>query len=86
VIGLLALATVVAAFTVTLIVVGALAWLDYRNEECDLTDEVIRPGFRTRPRTGNVFRWYEAYVLFFVLLSVITMWLLACLLVLPAMN
>ncbi|WDV53100.1 hypothetical protein PV963_23400 [Streptomyces coeruleorubidus] len=43
VIGLLTLATVVAAFTGTLIVVGALAWLDYRNEECDITDEVVGP-------------------------------------------
>lgn len=86
VVGLLVLTTVVAAFTVTLIVVGAFAWLDYRSEECDLTDEVVRAGFRTRPRTGNVFRWYEAYVLAFILLSTIAMWLFAWLLILPAMK
>ncbi|MFD4560171.1 hypothetical protein ACFWP5_38640 [Streptomyces sp. NPDC058469] len=41
VIGLLALVTVVAAFIGTLIIVGALSWLDFRNEECDLIDEIV---------------------------------------------
>ncbi|MGW2642951.1 hypothetical protein [Streptomyces sp. NPDC001348] len=86
VIGLLTLTTVVAAFTSTLIVVGALAWLDYRNEECDITDEVIGPDFRKRPRPGNFLRWYETYVLLFILVSVITMWLLAGVFLLPAMR
>ncbi|MFB9541690.1 MULTISPECIES: hypothetical protein [Streptomyces] len=86
VIGLLTLATMVAAFTGTLIVVGALAWLDYRNEECDITDEVVGPGFRKRPRPGNFLRWYETYVLLFILVSVITMWVLAALFLLPAMR
>nr|WP_282547626.1 hypothetical protein [Streptomyces rochei] len=86
VIGLLTLATVVAAFTGTLIVVGALTWLDYRNEECDITDEIVGPGFRTRPRPGNFFRWYETYVVLFILVSVITMWVLAAVFLLPAMR
>ncbi|WP_406726431.1 hypothetical protein WJ438_19750 [Streptomyces sp. GD-15H] len=86
VIGLLTLVTVVAAFTGTLIVVGALAWLDYRNEECDITDEIVGPGFRKRPRPGNFLRWYETYVVLFILVSVITMWVLAALFLLPAMR
>jgi len=86
VIGLLILATVVAAFTSTLILVGALAWLDFRNEECDITDEVVGPGFRQRPRPGNFLRWYETYVLLFIIVSVIAMWVLAALLLLPAMR
>jgi hypothetical protein len=86
VVGLLALATVVAGFTTVLIVVGAFAWMDYRHEECDLTDELVRPGFRARPRTGNAVRWYELYVLLFIWVSVAAMWLLAWLLVLPAMT
>jgi hypothetical protein len=86
VIGLLSLTTVVAAFTSTLIVVGALAWLDYRHEECDITDEVVGPGFRKRPRPGNFLRWYETYVLLFILVSVITMWVLAAFFLLPAMR
>ncbi|MFC1419474.1 hypothetical protein [Streptacidiphilus cavernicola] len=86
VIGLLVLTTVVAAFTSTLVVVGAFAWLDYRNEECDLMDEAVRPGFRARPRSRNVFRWYETYALLFILVSMAAMWLLAELFLLPAMT
>lgn len=86
VIGLLVLTTMVAAFTATLVVVGALAWLDYRNEECDLTDAIVAPGFRKRPRTGNLLRWYESYVLAFIVVSVVVMWLLAILFLLPAMR
>ncbi|MFF7561111.1 hypothetical protein ACFZB4_14140 [Streptomyces pseudovenezuelae] len=86
VVALLILATVVATFTIALIIVGALAWLDYRNEECDITDEMIYTGFRTRPRTGNLFRWYETYLLLFILTSVAVMWLLAVGFLLPAMH
>ncbi|WP_448333262.1 hypothetical protein [Streptomyces sp. DSM 41534] len=86
VIGLLILATVVAAFTSMLIVVGALAWLDYRNEECDITDQIVAPGFRKRPNPGNLFRWYETYLLLFITVSVITMWVLAGIFLLPAMR
>ena len=86
VVGLLALVTVIAGFTTVLIAVGVIAWLDYRQEECDLTDEMIRPGFRSRPSTANIFRWYELYVLIYIWASVLAMWLLAELLVLPAMT
>ncbi|MEU5341095.1 hypothetical protein AB0H18_09715 [Streptomyces sp. NPDC020766] len=86
VVGLLILATMVAAFTVTQIAVGAIAWLDYRNEECDITDEMVGPNFRKRPRPGNLFRWYETYVVSFIVLSVAVMWLLASFFVLPAIE
>ncbi|MFG2959678.1 hypothetical protein ACGF5O_38895 [Streptomyces sp. NPDC048291] len=86
VIGLLALTTVVAAFTMTQIVVGAFAWLDYRNEECDITDEMVAPGFRKRPHPGNLFRWYETYVLLFIIISMIVMWSLAGFFVLPRIR
>lgn len=86
VIGLLLLATVVAAFTCMLIVVGALAWLDYRNEECDITDEVVGLAFRARPRSGNLFRWYETYVLLFIVVSMATMWVLAGAFLIPSIR
>ena len=47
VIGLMWLTTVIAAFTVLLIIAGVLNWLDYRHEECELTDRAVRPGFRS---------------------------------------
>ncbi|MET9070989.1 hypothetical protein ABZX95_02185 [Streptomyces sp. NPDC004232] len=86
VIGLLILTTMVAAFSATLIVVGAFAWVDYRNEECDITDEMVGPNFRKRPRPGNLFRWYETYVLLFIVLSVIIMWALCGFLVIPRIK
>jgi hypothetical protein len=86
VIGLLVLTTMVAAFTATLITVGAIAWLDYRNEECDITDEMVGLDFRKRPRPGNLLRWYETYVILFIIFSVILMWGLCLLLVIPAIK
>ena len=86
VIGLMVLTTMVAAFTATLIVVGVAAWLDYRNEECDITDEMVGPGFRKRPRPGNLLRWHETYVVLFIVFSVILMWGLCGLLILPAIK
>ncbi|MEV8057217.1 hypothetical protein AB0P37_11970 [Streptomyces antimycoticus] len=86
VIGLLTLTSMVAAFTATLIVVGVFAWLDYRNEECEITDEMIRIGFRKRPNPRNFYRWYETYVLLFILVSVIVMWALAGIFLLPKIN
>ncbi|MEU3890750.1 hypothetical protein [Streptomyces sp. NPDC029041] len=86
VLGLLILTTVVAAFTITLIVVGAISWIDYRNEECDLTESMIGPDFRKRPSPRNFIRWYETYVLSFIVASLIAMWLLAALFLLPAIK
>ncbi|MEV5977257.1 hypothetical protein [Streptomyces sp. NPDC052114] len=86
VIGLLVLVTLVAAFTSMLIVVGALAWLDYRNEECDITEKHVGPGFRARPRPGNFMRWYETYLLLFIIVSMIVMWMIAAVFLLPAMR
>src|SRR5215831_13996799 len=45
IVALLMLVTVIACFTILLIVVGAFSWLDYRREECELTDTAVRPGF-----------------------------------------
>ncbi|MFB6848413.1 hypothetical protein ACFCXS_26695 [Streptomyces sp. NPDC056373] len=86
VIGFLALATVVAAFTIVLIIAGALSWLDYRNEECDILDEVAGPGLRERPKVGNLLRWYETYISLFIFASIAAMWVLAGYLVLPAIK
>lgn len=86
VIGLLIIATLVAAFTLTLIAAGAASWLDYRNEECDLTDEMVGPGFRKRPRPANFLRWYETYVSLFIVCSIGVMWVLVGAFVLPAIK
>lgn len=86
VISLLMLVTVIAAFTVLLIVVGVLTWLDYRREECELTETAIRPGFRRPPDPGNFWRWYETYIVLFIVGSVAFMWVGAAVILLPAMR
>lgn len=86
IIGLFVLATVVAAFTITLIVVGVLTWIDYRNEECDLTDKAAYINFRARPKIHNVFRWYETYVVAFIIVSIVVMWSLVASLLLPEVK
>jgi hypothetical protein len=86
IVALLATVTVIAGFTVLLIVVGVLNWLDYRKEECELTDAAVRPGFRKPPEPGNLWRWYETYIVLFIAVSIAVMWLGAALLLLPAMS
>lgn len=86
IIGLFGLVTLVAMFTGATIIAGILSWIDYRNEECDLLDRFLEPGFRSRPDLRNLPRWYEVYVVAFIALSILVLWILALVVVLPAMN
>ncbi|MGV4988714.1 hypothetical protein ACVB8X_37605 [Streptomyces sp. NRAIS4] len=86
VIGLLLLETVVAVFTEILIFIGILNWLDYRSEECELTDRAVHPGFRKQPRPGNFFRWYETYIMAFIVVSTLFMWTYAVVFMLPMIR
>lgn len=86
VVALLLLVSVVAAFTVLLIIIGMVAWLDYRREECEITDVAVRPGYRRRPDLGNVWRWYETYIIAFIVVSMGLMWLGAILILVPAIK
>jgi hypothetical protein len=84
IVAILLLLTVVAGFTVLLIVVGVLNWLDYRREECELTEVAVRPGFRHPPRTTNFWRWYETWMVAFIVGSLVFLWLGTVAVVLPA--
>jgi hypothetical protein len=84
VVALLWLQSLVAVFSVVLIAVGILNWLDYRNEECDLTDLVVYPGFRQRPRSKNLLRWHETYIILFIIGTCASIWIVASLLLIPA--
>jgi hypothetical protein len=86
VLALLVLETAVACFTVLMIAVGVLAWFDYRNEECDLTDRLVGEGFRSRPKKSNFFRWYETYIVSFIAVSIGLVWGLSLALVLPGIK
>jgi hypothetical protein len=86
VIGILWLITLVAFFTMLLIIIGILNWLDYRREECELAEQAAYPGFRAPPRVRNLFRWYETYILLFIASSVLFVWIYANRLILPAIH
>jgi hypothetical protein len=86
IVGLMWLTTVIAIFAAMLIVIGVISWLDYRREECELTDVAIRPGFRKPPRLRNFYRWYETYIIIFIAASIIFLWSCTLNLILPAMN
>jgi hypothetical protein len=86
VVALLLLVTVVAAFTVLLIVVGVFNWLDYRREECELTETAVRSGFRRPPDPRNFWRWYETYIVGFILASLGLLWLGSLAVLVPAIG
>jgi hypothetical protein len=86
IVGLLVLLTMVAGFTALLVVIGILNWLDYRREECELTDVAVYRGFRKPPSTRNFFRWYETYILLFIVGSAVSLWACALICVIPAMH
>ncbi|OJF13981.1 hypothetical protein [Couchioplanes caeruleus] len=78
--------TVIALFTIMLIVVGAFTWLDYRREECELTETAVRPGFRRSPQPRNFWRWYETWIVGFIAVSILFMWAGAATIVVPAIT
>ncbi|MFF5256508.1 hypothetical protein ACFY4K_31295 [Streptomyces leeuwenhoekii] len=85
-IALMSLNTVIAGFSVMLIIIGVIAWIDYRQEECELTDKIVHPGFRAKPKLGNLFRWYETYIVAFIVTSTAFAWLGTVRLLLPTVK
>lgn len=85
-IGMMWLITLIAAFTVLLIIAGILNWLDYRREECELTDTVVRKGFRKAPQSHNFMRWHETHIILFIIGSVVFLWIFVLTYILPAMT
>jgi hypothetical protein len=85
-VGLLILETIVGIFTALMITVGALSWFDYRSEECSISDVVLGAGFRKRPSAANWYRWYETYIVAFVFLSLVALWLLVVVWMIPAVS
>lgn len=67
--GLLYLLLIISLFVIISVIAGLLSWLDYRKEEVKLLDAAIKPGFRNKPKIGNFWRWYETYLIIFILFS-----------------
>lgn len=85
-IALLFMVTIIGVFTILLISMAILNWLDYREEECELTDAAVFPGFRKRPRLKNFLRWYETYLILFIVISTAALWILAFWAIFPGMK
>ncbi|MEU8084183.1 hypothetical protein AB0B57_11265 [Micromonospora sp. NPDC049101] len=86
ILALMWLVTVIAAFTVLVVIVGVLTWLDYRQEECQLLSEVLHPEFRAPPRLRNFYRWYETYIVAFIAVTVAMMWWCGTELIIPSIK
>ena len=67
--GLLGLLIILSLFVIVSILSGLFSWWDYRKEEVKLLDDAVRPGFRRKPDLKNFWRWYETYIVIFILLS-----------------
>jgi len=85
-VALLLLESMIACFTRLMVIIGTITWVDYRNEECDLTDRMVYVGFRERPKKKNFFRWYETYIALFVVLTIAIIWLLSFVFLLPNVH
>ena len=68
--SLLWLLITLALFLVFSIVSGMFSWFDYRKEEVELLNRVVGQGFRKAPKLKNAWRWYETYVLIFIIVVV----------------
>ncbi len=70
--GLLGLLIILTLFVIISIIGGVFSWLDYRKEEVELLNDIVKPGFRKMPTLRNFWRWYETYVILFIMASVFT--------------
>lgn len=83
--GLMALLTVIAFFTVLLILAGVASWFDYRVEECSLSDRFMGKGFRSRPSIKYWYRWYENYIILFIVVATGLAWWLSLDILVPTL-
>ncbi len=82
-VGLACLLSVVSIFSALMIFITILNWIDYRREECELTDSAVFPGFRAPPRIANWTRWHETYFVVFIILTTVAVWILVLRVMLP---
>ena len=73
--GLLGLLIILTLFVIFSILAGAFTWFDYRNEEVELLDQAIKPGFRKPPKAINFWRWHETYLLLFIMIVAVVIYI-----------
>lgn len=84
--GLLGLQVLLSLFVVVSIVSGMFSWFDYRNEEVKLLEAAVKSGFRRKPSLRNFWRWYETYMIIFILGATIFIYCFVANNLLPAMK
>jgi hypothetical protein len=83
-VAILVLETLAGVFASLMIIIGVWNWIDYRSEECDISDAVLGRSFRQRPSLSNWYRWYETYLIVFIFCSLIIIWILVEVWMIPA--
>lgn len=84
--GLVYLLVLLGIFVSLSLLAGMFTWFDYRREEVRLLDKMIGPGFRNPPKLRYFWRWYETYLLLFVILTVITIYWYADTTIIPLIK
>ncbi len=69
--GLIGLLIILASFVVISVIGGIFSWLDYRREEVKLLKDIGKPEIRKMPTLRNCWRWFETYVVLFIIVSVL---------------
>jgi hypothetical protein len=70
--GLETLLIILSGFVIVSILSSIAAWQDYRKEEVELLDIIVRPGFRKPPKLRNFWYWQETYFVVGVIISAVT--------------
>jgi hypothetical protein len=65
--ALIGMLVILSLFIIIQIIAGIFSWMDYRNEEVKLLDEVVRKGYRSPSKISNLWRWSETYFVLFIL-------------------
>jgi uncharacterized membrane protein len=66
--SLLGMLVMLSIFIIIQIIAGIFSWLDYRDEEVKLLDEVVKKGYRFSSKISNLWRWSETYFILFILI------------------
>jgi hypothetical protein len=66
--GLYAIILIIAIYVIFSIIAGIFSWIDLRQEEVLLLKSEVGEGFRKSYKLSNIWRWYEPYMIFFIVL------------------
>lgn len=68
---LVGLLIIISIFIIIQILMSILSWLDYRDEEVKLLDDVIKKGYRSPSKLSNFWRWSETYFILAIIIIVV---------------